>query len=78
MTNRAFAGLNLGEFKAACAAAGQPGAAADLVAACGTSNFEGVKWAIIITAAVFYAWAGLHYVYASLHVKKDLEAGPVS
>lgn len=78
MTNRAFAGLNLGEFKAACAAAGQPGAAADLVAACGTSNFEGVKWAIIITAVVFYAWAGLHYVYAAVHVKKDLEAGPVS
>jgi MFS family permease len=78
MTNRAFATHSLGDFKAACAAAAQPGAAADLVAACGTSNFEGVKWAIIITAVVFYAWAGLHYVYAARFVKRDLEAGPVS
>ena len=78
MTNRAFATHSLGDFKAACAAAAQPGAAADLVAACGTSNFEGVKWAILITAVVFYAWAGLHYVYAARFVKRDLEAGPVS
>ncbi len=78
MTSRDFAAQNLGDFTAACAAAAQPGAAADLVAACGTSNFEGVKWAILITAVVFYAWAGLHYVYAARFVKRDLEAGPVS
>lgn len=78
MTNRAFATHHLGDFHAACAAAAAPGAAADLTAACGTSNFEGVKWAMLITAVVFYAWAGLHYVYAARFVKRDLEAGPVS
>lgn len=77
MTNRSFAAKSLGDFAAVCKTAGS-GTPADLLAACGTSGHEGVKWAIIITAAVFYAWAGLHYVYASRAVKQDLEAGPVS
>lgn len=77
MTSRSFAASNLGDFDAVCLAI-TPASPADLVAACGGSGFEGVKWAVIITAAVFYAWAGLHYVYAARHVKKDLEAPAVA
>jgi MFS family permease len=73
MTDRSFAAKGLGVFEAACAKPA-PGAPADLLAACGASGHEGVKWAIIITAAVVYAWAGLHYLYAARSVKRDLEA----
>ncbi len=75
LATRAFGGHSLGDFASACPGGmAAPGAAADLAAACGTSSFEGVKWAIIITAGVFYAWAGLHYLYAGRSVKRDLEA----
>jgi len=75
LATRSFGGHSLGDFAAQCPGGmAAKGAALDLAAACGTSSFEGVKWAIIITAGVFYAWAGLHYVLAARSVKRDLEA----
>ena len=76
MAGRAFGQAGqTGDFNAVCPGGVAPaGSAADLVAACGGSSFDGVKWAIIITSGVIYAWAGLHYLYAARHLKRDLEA----
>lgn len=61
-------------FTAACPGGVAPaGSAAELMAACADSSFDGVKWAIIITSGVIYAWGGLHYIYAARHLKRDLE-----
>ena len=49
------------------------GAAADLAGACHAASFDGVKWAIILTAGVVYAWAGLHYLLGARTLKQDLE-----
>lgn len=40
--------------------------------ACHTASFEGVKWAIVITAGAIYTWAGVHYLLAARTVKRDL------
>jgi hypothetical protein len=63
-----------GVFKTLCPGGIAPkGADAALASACHLASFEGVKWAIIITAGAVYAWAGLHYLWASRSVKRDLE-----
>jgi len=63
-----------GVFKALCPGGIAPkGADAALGAACHLASFDGVKWAIIITAGGVYAWAGLHYLLAARSVKRDLE-----
>lgn len=76
MANRAFATAGQsGAINAACPGGLPPaGAAADLAQACVTSSFDGVKWAILITAGAIYAWAGIHYLLAARSVKRDLEA----
>ncbi|MBS0295698.1 MAG: MFS transporter [Proteobacteria bacterium] len=69
-----FAGLHAGLFKTLCDPKALA-ASADtaLKGACHVSNFDGVKWAIMVVAGVVYAWAGLHYLLAARSVKRDLE-----
>jgi predicted MFS family arabinose efflux permease len=72
IAGRQFAGAG-GGFTALCPGGMAPaGSAAALVEQCHTASFEGVKWAIIITAAVIYAWAGIHYLLASRTLKRDM------
>ena len=41
------------------------------VAACSTANADGLQWSMVIFSCA-YAWAGLHYVLARRHFKKDM------
>lgn len=41
------------------------------VAACNTANADGLQWSMVIFSCA-YAWAGLHYVLARRHFKKDM------
>jgi MFS family permease len=62
-----------GVFKALCpGGSAAKGADAALTAACHAASFDGVKWAIVLTAGVVYAWAGLHYLLGARTLKQDL------
>lgn len=72
IAQRQFA--HAGVFKTLCPGGMAPkGADAALAAACHAASFDGVKWAITLTAGVVYAWAGLHYLLAARSLKRDLE-----
>ena len=62
----------LGDFAASCPG-GRPaqGAASDLVMRCGEASAVGLRWAIV-TAALVFVWAGVHYALAARHVRDDL------
>lgn len=63
-----------GTFKTLCPGGkAAEGAAASLAQACGAASFDGVKWAILLTAGVVYAWAGLHYLLAARSLKREME-----
>ena len=65
----AFSGASFG---AACPGGrAPPGSAATLVAQCERASASGLRWAIIISALVFF-WAALHYALAARHLKRDL------
>ena len=65
--------VHVGDFKALCpGGAAAKGADAVLTQACHAASFDGVKWAIVITAGAVFTWAGLHYLLAARTVKRDL------
>jgi MFS family permease len=65
--------FNGGDFEALCkGGVAAKGAAADLATACGSASFDGVKWAIIITAGAVYTWAGVHYLLAARTLKREM------
>ena len=40
-------------------------------ALCGSANADGLQWSMIVFSCA-YAWAGIHYVLARRHFKKDM------
>lgn len=63
----------LGDFHGACPGGAPPaGAAADLADACRTASAAGIRHAIMAMSLLF-AWASLHYLLASRHLRQDLD-----
>ena len=70
MAHQAF---KLGDFGAMCPGGAAPaGADPSLGQACSSASAAGVKHAIMAMSLLF-AWASLHYLLASRHLRKDLD-----
>ncbi|WP_439817291.1 spinster family MFS transporter [Zavarzinia sp. CC-PAN008] len=65
-------GAYAGDFAVACPGGAAPAdALPDLVAACQQASATGLQHALM-AMAVFYLWAGLHYLLASRSIRRDL------
>lgn len=63
-----------GEFAQVCKGGkAAAGASADLALACHAASFEGLRWALLITASLLCVWAGLHYLLAARTLRRDLQ-----
>jgi predicted MFS family arabinose efflux permease len=63
-----------GEFLTACPGGqAQAGAGAAAVETCRAASFTGLQRALV-TACLFYFWAGAHFFFAARHVQRDLQA----